>query len=112
MLRGAIALFAVFATVCPACAEVWMVKASDVFGCRDRETLIALEASGAAPEQAPPAGCVMLYSGERLIDQPEVGVGFADIIRVQRHDGSTVFVRSSALVADPGIGSATEDRPE
>lgn len=89
-----------------------MVKSSGVLGCRDRATLIALEAATQTGEGAPPDGCVVLFSGERLLDQPEVGVGFAETLRVQRHDGSTVFVSSSAVIPDTGIGSPIDDRAE
>lgn len=89
-----------------------MVKSSGVLGCKDRETLIAFERTRTQhePDGPPPPGCAVLYSGERLIDQPEVGVGFNDHMRVQRSDSSIVFVRRSAVVPDPGIGSMTEDR--
>lgn len=95
-------------------AEVWMVKSSGAIGCRDRDTLVALEAAAdpRAPSAPLPEGCLTLFSGERLLDQPEVGVGFNDFMRVTRADGGTVFVRASALVSDPGIGSVTDDRPE
>lgn len=91
-------------------AEVWMVKSSGVIGCHDRATLAAIDLAQ-APTTPPHDTCVELFAGERLLDQQEVGVGFNDYIRVQRHDGSTVFVKSSAVVADPGIGSP-EDRAE
>ena len=113
MLRRAFICSAVLAASWPAAAEdVWMVKSSGVLGCQDRETLVAFERSQTQHEVdgAPPRGCVVLYSGERLIDQPEVGVGFNDHMRVQRSDSSVVFVRRSAVVPDPGIGSVTGDR--
>jgi hypothetical protein len=57
-------------------------------------------------------GCVALLPGERLLDIAEVGAGFSDYIRVQRHDGSIVYVRVDAITPDPGVGSLSEDRPE
>ncbi|WP_158412864.1 hypothetical protein [Hyphomicrobium nitrativorans] len=89
-----------------------MVKSSGVLGCQDRAALVAFEQSQTQHEASgpPPEGCAVLYSGERLIDQPEIGVGFNDHMRVQRSDSSIVFVRRSAVVPDPGIGSVTEDR--
>jgi hypothetical protein len=89
--------------------EVWMVKSSGVHACKDREALVALDA--VPPKQTGrPEGCVELYSGERLLGQADVGAGFNDYMKVQRGDGSLVFVRGSALVPDPGIGSVTDDR--
>lgn len=92
--------------------DVWMVKRSDVVGCRDREALVALEQAKAEGRSsaAVPEGCFALYSGERLLGSAAVGVGFSDIVEVQRGDGSVVFVPDAALVSDPGIGSVTEDR--
>jgi len=94
-------------------AEVWMVEASGALGCRDREKLVEHEAAHASrvPDGAPPEGCVALYPGERLLDQPEIGVGANEVVRVQRSDGSIVFVMSSAVAPDPGIGSI-EDRAQ
>ncbi len=113
MLRCAIAAMTICATALPAYAEVWMVKSSSVLGCQDRETLIEFDKTRAAQsrESAPP-GCVVLESGERLLDQQEVGIGFNDYMKVQRRDGSTLFVRGSNVVPDPGIGSLTDDRAE
>ena len=98
----------------PAHSDVWMVKPSGALGCSERETLIKLDPVHAAKlsEGRPPDGCVNLYSGERLLDQLEAGVGFSDYMKVERANGSTVYVRGSALVADPGIGSVTGDRAE
>lgn len=90
-------------------AEVWMVNPSGALVCKDRATLMQQDAS--ASVDRPPEGCRALYPGERLLDQPEVGVGFDGYMRVQRHDGSFVYVRSSAVAPDPGIGS-TLDRAE
>jgi hypothetical protein len=112
MLRVVTLIVGVVVLAVSAHAEVWMVKSSGVVGCRDRETLAKLDPSQASHDGAAPDGCVLLYPGERLLDQPEVGVGFNEFIRVQRHDSSTVFVTRSAIVADPGIGSATDDRAE
>lgn len=112
MLRCALAAGFLLGAGLPVRAEdVWMVKSSGVLGCDDRETLVALD--GADQLQGhPPGGCVELHSGERLLERADVGAGFHDYMNVQRSDGSTVFVRGSALVADPGIGSVTDDRPE
>ena len=113
MLRRTLVFSAILAIASPAASEsVWMVKSSGSLGCQDRATLIAFERNQTEHEASgpPPEGCVVLYSGERLIDQPEVGVGFSDHMRVQRSDSSIVFVRRSAVVSDPGIGSVTEDR--
>jgi hypothetical protein len=98
------------ASVSTAYAEAWMVKISGVLGCRERVALEALSADGTSRSPLPPAGCVALDLGERLLYQPEVGVGFDDYMRLQRRDGSMLFVRSSAVVRDPGFGSISEDR--
>lgn len=113
-MRLAFVIAALLASTLSAQAEVWMVKSSGAIGCRDRETLVALEAAAdpRAPSAPLPEGCLTLFAGERLLDQPEVGVGFNDTMRVTRADGGTVFVRASALVSDPGIGSLTDDRPD
>ncbi len=107
MITTALSLFAVTVH-----AEVWMVKSSHALGCRDRQTLIALEAAPQTREQddVAPDGCVVLYSGERLLEEPELGLGFNAYLKVQREDGSVLFVRNSAVVSDPGIGSVTDDR--
>jgi hypothetical protein len=42
----------------------------------------------------------------------DVGAGFSEHLRVQRHDGSVVYVEVDAITSDPGIGSLSEDRPE
>jgi hypothetical protein len=113
-MREVIAFVALVMLPSSACADVWMVKSSGSLGCRDRETLVELDAkptSGTGDESAP-ANCVVLYAGERLLDQPEVGAGFNEYIKVQRADGSTVFVRRAGLVSDPGIGSVTDDRAD
>ena len=113
MLRRA-SVFSVLVAVCaPAAAQdVWMVRSSGVLGCTEREALVAYEQTRTQHEAAgpPPRTCVVLYSGERLIDQPEIGVGFNEHMRVERSDRSIVFVRRSDVVPDPGIGSVTEDR--
>lgn len=89
-------------------AEVWMVRPSGAIGCRDRELLKVVESTGSTP----PAGCVRLYAGERLLEPSNSGGGFTDYIAVHRADGSLIFVLSSLLAADPGIGSVEDDRPE
>ena len=94
----------------PARAETWMVQISTL-GCSDRDVLAKLQSQHAATQlTAPRAGCVVLHAGERLLDVPGMAVGFDDYLKLERHDGSVVFVRSSAVVSDPGIGSASEDR--
>lgn len=100
------------ASLLAAHAETWMVK-SATLGCETRETLVELDRAGApqTSDDAPRAGCVVLDAGERLLEQHEIGMGFSDTMKMQRRDGSLVFVRSSVLVLDPGIGSAIEDRP-
>lgn len=88
-----------------------MVKSSTI-GCRERETLVSLDADGVEKDRQPPDGCVTLYSGERLLEQPEMGRGFDDYGRFERSDSTTVFVRRAEIVPDPGIGSVYGDRPE
>ncbi|WP_072393865.1 hypothetical protein [Hyphomicrobium sp. CS1GBMeth3] len=112
MKRQLIAFGALVAASSAAQADAWMIKSSTL-GCQDRETLVALDREGggpAAPEGTPPAGCVVLDAGERLLDQPQIGSGFDDYVKLERRDGSQVFVWASAVVRDPGIGSAYEDR--
>jgi hypothetical protein len=111
MFRCIIAAVAVTAAcVSTAHAEAWMVKISGVLGCRERAAMDTLSADGTSKSPLPPAGCVALDLGERLLYEPEVGVGFDDYLRLQRRDGSMLFVRSSAVVRDPGFGSISEDR--
>lgn len=93
-------------------ADVWMVKSSGHLGCRERAQAMALASQSASPPASLPDGCVALYAGERLIDRPEVGVGFDAFARVLRSNKSTLYVSRSALVLDPGIGTVTEDRPD
>jgi hypothetical protein len=89
----------------PAVADVWMVKSSGAVGCRDRPALV----KGA---QESGFGCVLLVAGERLLDMAEVGVGFSNHLRVQRHDGSILYVATDAITADLGIGTLSEDRSD
>lgn len=111
MRHLAITLAAFAFGVLPAHAEaVWMVKPSGVVACADRETLASLEAEAAARRAKLPDGCVELYSGERLLEQHDVGVGFDAYMRAQRGDGRVVHVRRSAVVSDVGVGSMTDDR--
>lgn len=113
MLRWAIAAMTICAAALPVCAEVWMVKFSGVLGCQNREILIELDKTQTLQSrEMAPLGCVVLESGERLLDQQEVGVGFNEYMKVQRRDGSTLFVKGSNIVPDPGIGSLTDDRVE
>lgn len=88
-----------------------MVKSSTI-GCRERAAILALHAEGAEKDRKPPSGCVTLYAGERLLEQPEMGRGFDDYGRFERSDSTTVYVRRSEITADPGIGSVYGDRPE
>lgn len=109
MLRRMMTVAALTAFAAPGLADAWMVKSSTL-GCRDRETLAALDADGAPPDGARPDGCIALDAGERLLDQPETGQGFDTYVRLQRRDSSLVFVRRSDVVRDPGIGSVYGDR--
>ena len=112
-VRGVAAFAMLCATAVAAAAEVWMVKGADVPACRDRDALIALD-TDAKPEAASrtlPAGGIALYSGERLLEHPQLGQGFAKYLKVERSDGSMLFVRSADVVSDPGIGSISGDRP-
>ena len=109
MRRCALTLLLFSLSIATAEANVWMVKSSGAVGCDTQAKLIEHEGHAAPPL---PDGCVALFAGERLIDVPEVGVGFNSYLRVQRSDRSIIFVASSAIAADPGIGSVSEDRPE
>lgn len=93
-------------------ADVWMVKGSGTLGCRTRDDIAAKDTAGGVPQPdgATKGACLPLYAGERLLEQTEVGVGFNTYMRVERHDGSILFVPASALVADPGTGSMTDNR--
>lgn len=113
MRRLAFGLAAFAVVVPPAHAEaVWMVKSSGVVACKDRETLAALAAEAGAQASGAklPEGCVELYTGERLLEQYEMGIGFDAYMRVQRSDSRIVYVPRSNLVSDVGIGSVTDDR--
>lgn len=110
MLRFASALLLSISTLAAAAhADVWMVKSSGILACDTREKLMERDAAAGASGSVG-GGCVMLSAGERLLDKPEVGLGFNPYLRVQRSDRSVIFVPSSAIAADPGIGSVTEDR--
>ena len=113
-VRSLLALLATATTVAAAQADVWMVKGSGTLGCRTREDFAAHEDGRTKPPVAPPSGaksaCVALYAGERLLEQAEIGVGFNEYMRVERHDGSILFAPISELVADPGTGSVTDNR--
>jgi hypothetical protein len=114
MQRRVLTTAAMLATAMgPACAEVWMVKGSSILGCRDSQALVELDAvppANLAPRADAAKGCVVLYSGQRLLEQPQLGGGFSKYLRVEREDGSMVFVRAADVVSDPGIGSVSEDR--
>jgi hypothetical protein len=72
--------------------------------------LVRLDQGGGERTGTPPAGCVLLDAGERLLDAPQIGAGFDDYVKLQRRDSSMVFVHGSEMVRDPGIGSVDEDR--
>jgi hypothetical protein len=109
-LNRALIVMAVFGVPRLAYAETWMVQTSTL-GCGDREVLTELQSKDAGAQLTSPRdGCVVLHAGERLLDLPGMAVGFDDYLKLERHDGSVVFVPSSAVVSDPGIGSASEDR--
>lgn len=92
-------------------AEVWMVKSSNALGCQDRQTLLDLDAHPATkPTDGLPKGCILLYSGERLLEQTGMGEGFTKYLKGEREDGSILFVRASDVVSDPGIGSPSDNR--
>jgi hypothetical protein len=108
-LRAIVAVGLLSATTLAAFADVWMVKAVNAVACEDRQALVDLEAK-AAPPAILPTGCIKLYLGERLLEQPQLGQGFAKYLKVERGDGSFVFVRSADVLSDPGIGSVSDDR--
>ncbi len=95
-------------------ADVWMVKASDVLGCTDRDSVAAIDAAGgpSALKTPVPDSCVRLYMGERLIERPNAAAGFDTYIVAQRADGTEIYVPTNALTADPGSGSLSDDRPD
>ena len=109
--RAAIAALIALIGAIPACAEVWMVKRPDVIACEHRQTLVDLD-SASSPSKAGsiPHDCLMLYSGERLLEQPQAAQGFNKYLKVERGDGALLFVRNTDLVLDPGIGSVEADR--
>lgn len=109
--RSFVTIFASGAAITVAHADVWMVKTSGHIACRDRARLVEIVEAG-SPQQPTPNNCVLLYPGERLIDQSQVGVGFDVYAKVMRSDKSILFVSRSAIVADPGIGGVSEDRPD
>jgi hypothetical protein len=108
-LLAAIAVMVVPAT---ADAEVWMAKGSGALACDDRQTLIDLDASPTPLKSTDelPKGCIRLYSGERVLEDPQMGEGFTKYLRVEHEDGAKLFVRASDFVSDPGIGTPSEDR--
>jgi len=112
MLRRVLIAAALSASGLPAHAEVWMVKSSHALGCRDRETLVALRADPQARkiDDAAPDGCTVLYSGERLLEEPAPASGFNEYLKVEREDGSVLFVHNTAVAPDPGIGSVDSSR--
>ena len=111
MVRWMIVVVATVAAAEFAFAETWMVK-STTLGCCERETLVTLDASGSeqTSDNAGAEGCVVLNPGERLLDLPGSAGGFDLYVKLQRHDRSEVFVRGSAVVPDPGIGSVYDER--
>lgn len=88
-----------------------MVKSSTL-GCVDRDVLAAISNDSETGDKFtnPREGCVVLHSGERLLDVPGMAAGFDAYLKLERHDGSLVFVPSADVVADPGIGSVSDDR--
>ncbi len=109
--RAALAALMVLIGAIPAYAEVWMVKRPDVIACEHRQTLVDLDSASSQRETASiPRGCLMLYSGERLLEQPQAAQGFNKYLKVERGDGALLFVRNTDLVLDPGIGSVEADR--
>jgi hypothetical protein len=109
-LNRALIVIALVGVSRPVHAETWMVQTSTL-GCKDRDVLTELQSKDAAAQlTSPREGCVVLHAGERLLDLPGMAVGFDDYLKLERHNGSVVFVHSSAVVSDPGIGSASEDR--
>ena len=110
--RAAVAGIMASILASPASAEVWMVKSPNVIACQHSQTLIDLDAAPASHHKTAgmPAGCITLYSGERLLEQPRLAQGFSKYLEVEREDGAIWFVRSADVVADPGIGSVDADR--
>ncbi|KWT71270.1 hypothetical protein APY04_0521 [Hyphomicrobium sulfonivorans] len=92
--------------------SVWMVKSGNVLACYERQTLIDVDEApaDARREDQAPKGCIILFSGERLLEQPEFGLGFNKYMKAEREDGSVLYVRSADVVSDPGIGDVTDDR--
>jgi hypothetical protein len=91
-----------------------MVKSGNALACHDRQTLVDLDALATPPKStdSPPEGCIVLYSGERVLEQSVMGGGFTKYLKVERADGTRMFVRASQFVSDPGIGSPSEDRAD
>jgi len=86
-----------------------MIKPAGAIGCHDRDVLSSIDQS----DLKLAAGCVRLYAGKRLIEPSNSSVvGLPTILKFNRSDGSQVFVGSSFLAADPGIGSIENDRTE
>lgn len=114
MLRHLLSMAFLFPALSSVRADVWMVKPSGALACRSAamlNELAEIETAGAR-RTAETSGCIVLSPGERLVDQPEVGVGFSGHLRVQRRDGMILYVSPFSIAADPGIGSIEEDRPE
>lgn len=111
--RAAVIPLALCAFVAQAHANsVWMVKSGNVLACHERQTLIDADEApaGSRREDQAPKGCVILFSGERLLEQPEFGLGFNKYMKAEREDGSILYVRTADVVSDPGIGDVTDDR--
>jgi hypothetical protein len=112
MGRHALCRYAMAAAVCwaavPAFAQedAWMVKENGAVACRERTVQAGVLDSGG---NAMPSGCIPLIAGERLVDMAEAGAGYSEMLRVQRHDGSILFVEAQAIAHDPGIGSLSGD---
>ena len=107
--RITIALMTALAIATAAHAEVWMVKRPDVIACDERQTLVDFDSASGASGSTP-QGCLTLYSGERLLEQPQPAQGFNKYLKVERGDGAIMFVRYADVVLDPGIGSVGSDR--
>ena len=107
------ALLLLASTTAHADGNVWMLRTGSI-GCPSRE--IARHVLAAPREEraatALQQACVLLPEGERLLDRMEFGLGFNELLRVERHDRRILFVPTSDLMPDPGIGSHFDDRDQ
>ena len=97
--RIAIVLMAASVIATAAHAEVWMVKRPDVVACQERQTLVDFDSASGASGSIP-KGCLTLYSGERLLEQPQPAQGFNKYLKVERGDGAPT---SGASVSQKGL---------